>query len=66
MKNVAQRLRALNAGDRVWDYMELKKTIDKIDGILNIVTYILLGIVLAISFFSLLTTTYLNVVSQTN
>ena len=66
MKNVAQRLRALNAGDRVWDYMELKKTIDKIDGILNIVTYILLGIVLAISLFSLLTTTYLNVVSQTN
>jgi ABC-type lipoprotein release transport system permease subunit len=30
------------------------------------VTYILLTIVLSISFFSLLTTTYLNVVNQTN
>jgi len=64
---VAQRIRAMNQGmNSVWDYTELKGTIDRIDYILNMVTYILLGIVLAISFFSLLTTTYLNILQQTN
>lgn len=67
VKNIAQRIRTQNKNiDRVWDYTELKDTIDKIDHILSMVTYILLGIVLAISFFSLLTTAYLNVVGQTN
>lgn len=50
----------------MWDYTELKGTLDKIDKILTTVTYILLTIVLSISFFSLLTTTYINVVNQTN
>jgi ABC-type lipoprotein release transport system permease subunit len=67
VKNVAQRIRALNFNvESVWDYTELKDTIDRIDFILSVVTNILLGIVLAISFFSLLTTTYLNIVTQTN
>lgn len=67
VKEVAQAIRRANMNvDHVWDYTELKDTIDRIDNILATVTYILLGIVLAISFFSLLTTTYLNVVSQTN
>ena len=67
VKQVAQRIRAMNQNvDSVWDYTELKGTIDRIDHILNMVTYILLGIVLAISFFSLLTTTYLNILQQTN
>lgn len=52
--------------DRVWDYTELKNTIDRIDNILTTVTNILLVIVLAISFFSLLTTTYINILDQTN
>lgn len=64
---MAQRIRALNNNSNsVWDYTELKGTIDQIDYILGAVTYILLGIVLAISFFSLLTTTYLNILQQTN
>ena len=67
VKGVAQRIRALNGNtERVWDYTELKDTIDRIDNILNMITYILLAIVLAISFFSLLTTTYLNILNQTN
>lgn len=67
VKAVADKIRRLNRGfDEVWDYTELKGTLDKIDGILSSVTYILLGIVLTISFFSLLTTAYLNVVGQTN
>lgn len=56
VKAVADKIRRLNRGfDEVWDYTELKGTLDKIDGILSSVTYILLGIVLTISFFSLLT-----------
>ena len=67
VKEVATAIRRANMNaDHVWDYTELKSTIDRIDNILGTVTYILLGIVLAISFFSLPTTTYLNVVSQTN
>ena len=67
VKEVATQIRALNQNsNHVWDYTELKDTIDRIDNILSTVTYILLAIVLAISFFSLLTTTYLNVLSQTH
>ena len=67
VKAIADEIRRLsNNRDSVWDYTELKVTLDKIDGILTKVTYILLVIVLTISFFSLLTTTYLNVISQTN
>ena len=67
VKAIADEIRRLNNNrDSVWDYTELKVTLDKIDGILTKVTYILLVIVLTISFFSLLTTTYINVINQTN
>ena len=67
VKAIADEIRRLsNNRDSVWDYTELKVTLDKIDGILTKVTYILLVIVLTISFFSLLTTTYINVINQTN
>jgi ABC-type lipoprotein release transport system permease subunit len=67
VKNIAQQIRAINKNiHRVWDYSELKDTIDRIDNILTTVTYILLGMVLTISFFSLLTTACLNVVGQTS
>jgi len=67
VKQVADAIRSRVVNkEAVWDYTEMKGTLDKIDSILTIVTYILLGIVLSISFFSLLTTTYINVVGQTN
>jgi hypothetical protein len=52
--------------DTVWDYSELKTNIDRIENMLNNVLTILLVVVLVISFFSLVTTTYINVVNQTN
>ena len=66
-KEVAARIRNANGGrDKVWDYSELKKTISKIENVLNNIQNILLVIVLVISFFSLVTTTYVNVLNQTN
>ena len=67
VKQIADQIRSINHSiDNVWDYTELKTTLDKIDNILTKVTYILLFIVLCISFFSLMTTTYINIINQTN
>ncbi len=63
---VANRIRALGTGDVVWEYTELKDTINRIEKILDNILTILLVLVLIISFFSLVTTTYVNIVNQTN
>lgn len=52
--------------DNVWNYSELKSTIDRIQNLLDNILIILLVVVLIISFFSLVTTSYLNIINQTN
>lgn len=64
---IANKIRSLNTGSEVvWDYTELKDTIDKISNLLDNILTIFLTIVLTISFFSLVTTSYVNIISQTN
>ncbi len=64
---IANKIRSLQVnGDTVWDYTELKDTIDKISNLLDNILTIFLTIVLTISFFSLVTTSYVNIISQTN
>lgn len=48
----------------VWDYSESKQTIDRIQNLLKNILNILLVMVLLISFFSLITTSYVNIVNQ--
>lgn len=50
--------------DSVWDYSEVSGTIKKINDLLNKILTILLVLVLLISFFSLVTTSYVNIVNQ--
>lgn len=52
--------------DKVWDYDQLRDTIDNISNVLSKVLLILLVVVLVISFFSLVTTSYINIINQTN
>jgi ABC-type lipoprotein release transport system permease subunit len=56
---------AMNA-NTIWDYSELKQTIERIDNLLKNILNILLVLVLLISFFSLVTTSYVNIVNQSN
>lgn len=50
--------------DSLWDFSELKSTLDKIENLLDNILTILLVLVLLISFFSLVTTSYINIVNQ--
>ena len=50
--------------DSLWDYSEVEKTINDINDLLNKILTILLVLVLIISFFSLITTSYINIVNQ--
>lgn len=64
---LANRLRAKMATKNtnyVWDYSQSKATRDKIQSLLKNVLTILLVLVLLISFFSLVTTSYINIVNQ--
>lgn len=64
---LANRLRTIMStknSNTVWDYSESKDTIDKIQNLLKNILNILLVMVLLISFFSLITTSYINIVNQ--
>lgn len=50
--------------DGVWDFSDTKITLDKIENLLDNVLLILLVLVLLISFFSLVTTSYINIINQ--
>jgi cell division protein FtsX len=63
---IANKVRLLDGSNAVWDYTELKDTINKISNLLDKILTIFLTIVLTISFFSLVTTSYVNIISQTN
>ena len=52
--------------DSLWDFSETSKTIDQINELLRNIMTILLVIVLVISFFSLVTTSYVNIINQCN
>jgi ABC-type lipoprotein release transport system permease subunit len=56
---------SMNA-NTIWDYSELKQTIERIDNLLKNILNILLVLVLLISFFSLVTTSYVNIINQSN
>ena len=50
--------------DNVWDFSEVSITINKIKDLLTQILDVLLVLVLIISFFSLVTTSYVNIVNQ--
>lgn len=50
--------------DQLWEYSESRQTIDKIENLLQNILRILLVMVLLISFFSLITTSYINIINQ--
>jgi ABC-type antimicrobial peptide transport system permease subunit len=52
--------------DWVMNQAEFKENIDKISSTMANIFLVLLVVVLVISFFSLITTTYVNVINQTN
>ena len=65
--DLANKLRAIMSTkntNAVWDYSESKQTIDRIQNLLKNILNILLVIVLLISFFSLVTTSYIIIVNQ--
>lgn len=69
IKELANRLRIKISSrniDSVWDYSELQGTINKIESLLDNILNILLVLVLTISFFSLVTTSYINIINQSN
>jgi ABC-type antimicrobial peptide transport system permease subunit len=68
-KELASRIRSIMStknADSLWDYSELKQTIQRINNLLRNILNILLVLVLLISFFSLVTTSYVNIVNQSN
>jgi ABC-type lipoprotein release transport system permease subunit len=68
-RELANRLRekmATRNSNTLWDYSELKQTIERIDNLLKNILKILLVLVLLISFFSLVTTSYVNIINQSN
>lgn len=69
IKELANRLRIKISSrniDSVWDYSEMQGTINKIESLLDNILNILLVLVLTISFFSLVTTSYINIINQSN
>lgn len=63
--NQLQREMSFTVTDKLWEYSELHSTIEKIENLLTKVLNILLVVVLIISFFSLVTTSYINIINQT-
>jgi ABC-type antimicrobial peptide transport system permease subunit len=68
-KELANRMRTIMStknADSIWDYSEVKLTISRTNSLLRNILNILLVLVLLISFFSLVTTSYVNILNQSN